>query len=109
MISQRTTSADDNVCEIASPWVTDEGEVVDYISDCSDCKGCAKDNKHFMLSSWENYISLGYVHEIKKLIIRPYSEAVQINYCPWCGRKLVDELVEFEECHCGCELELMED
>ena len=44
MVSQRTTSADDNVCEIASPWVTSDGEVVDYISDCSDCRGCAKEN-----------------------------------------------------------------
>lgn len=106
MVSQRTTSADDNQCEFGSPLVYD-GEVFDYT--CDNCTGCKSENMHFSLTSCENRLQLGYVHRINKLIVEPYSEPIQINFCPWCGKALTDEPVEFNKCCLGTELKVIED
>lgn len=101
-VLQRTTSADDNQCEFGSPDPDVFG-----ISTCYACDGCRDDNLRFELRCWDNYISIGYFHRIKSLCIEPFSESIAINYCPWCGKKLTDELVDFKKCHYGKELELM--
>lgn len=103
-VQQRTTSADDTTCEFGSPDL----DVADTYN-CSGCRGCTKDNLRFELAAWKNYISLAFVHRIRRLIIEPFSEAIQINFCPWCGKKLTEEPVDFDKCHCGGELELLED
>ena len=103
IVPERTTSADDNQCEFGSPLIYD-GEIID--STCEDCIGCAKENMHFGLKVWENYLSLQYVHRIKKLVVEPYSEAIRINFCPWCGRSLTDKLVDFDKCCLGTALDV---
>ena len=103
-IQPRTTSSDDTTCEFGSPDL----DVSDTYN-CRGCRGCADDNHRFELISWENYISLAYVHRIRRLVIEPYSENIQINFCPWCGKQLSDELVDFDKCHLGRELKLLED
>lgn len=63
--------------------------------------GCDDKNLRFELTSWRNYISLAYKHRINDLIIEPFSEAIRINYCPWCGKKLTKETVNFDKSCCG--------
>lgn len=104
---QRSTSCDDNTCELM-------GDLANYVNGyhrtaCEDCYGCSKENMRFELASKDNYISIGYFHRIKSLCIEPFSESIVINYCPWCGKKLTDEPVDFKKCHYGKELELMEE
>lgn len=105
MVSERTTSADDNQCEFGSPLIYD-GEVID--STCDGCNGCAEENMHFGLTSFENSLQISYVRRIKKLIIEPYSEPIQINFCPWCGKPLTNNPVEFNKCCLGTELKIKE-
>lgn len=105
IVPYRTNSADDNQCEFGSPMFYDD---ILLDSDCSDCNGCATKNCHFGLTAWDNFLQLFYVRRIKNLIIEPYSERIQINFCPWCGRSLTDEPVDFEKCCLGTKLEIKE-
>jgi len=101
-IPYRTCSADDNRCEYGSPDIVNDGEN-EYIlgSTCEDCSGCAEDNLYFSIRTYQNRIGLDFTHRIKNLIIEPCSEMVDINFCPWCGKQLNDELVPFENCCLG--------
>lgn len=105
IVPYRTRSADDNQCEIGSPMFYED---ILLGSDCSDCHGCARENSHFGLTAWDNFLQLFYVSRIKKLIVEPYSERIQINFCPWCGRSLTNEPVDFEKCCLGTKLEIKE-
>lgn len=105
-VSQRTTSADDNQCEFGSPLIYD-GDV--FGEDCNDCNGCSSKNMHFGLTIWDNNLQLSYVRRIKGLIIEPYSEIIEINFCPWCGKSLTDKPVDFDKCCCGTKLDIKED
>lgn len=108
-VLQRTTSADDNQCVFGSPLRYID-EVIEGEYSCDTCiNGCSDKNLRFELTSWKNYISLGYIHRINNIIIEPYSEAIKINYCPWCGKQLTENLVDFNECHCGNSLKLIEE
>lgn len=98
IVPQRNTSADDNQCLFGSPLILD-GEVFD--NTCDNCDGCKKDNRHFGLTLWENNLKLDYVSRIKKLIIEPSSESIRINFCPWCGKSLTDNPVDFDKCCLG--------
>lgn len=99
-VMYRTNSADDNTCVFGSPDLDVSDEY-----DCYGCVGCSRENLHFTLNAWENYISVGYLHRIRRLHIEPFSEAIQINFCPWCGKQLTDKLVNFNKCHLGYGLE----
>lgn len=96
-VLQRTTSADDTTCEFGSPNLD-----VPNTYNCSGCRGCSEDNIRFELTSWDNYIYLAFIHRIRRLVIESFSVAIPINFCPWCGNKLTEELVDFD-------LELLED
>ena len=100
-IPYRNCSSDDNSCEYGSPDVID-GEV--YGSTCDDCCGCADNNLYFSIHTYDNRIGFDFTHKIKNLIIEPSSEMININFCPWCGRKLDDVTIPFEKCCLNKEL-----
>lgn len=64
---------------------------------------------YIFLYIYDNRVGFDFVHKIKKLIIEPSSEMIDINFCPWCGRKLNDDIVPFDKCCLGGELEGIED
>lgn len=103
IIPQRNTFADDNQCEFGSPVLFND-EVCDFT--CIGCDGCKEENRHFSLISWENNLKFDYVSRIKNLIIEPSSESIKINFCPWCGRLLTDNPVDFEQCCLGGNLDV---
>jgi hypothetical protein len=82
----RTSLADDNVCEFASP---DESGT-SY--DCNDCDGCKEENNYFSITMWDNNLCLSYYHKIKNIIIAPESARFSINYCPMCSKKITDDI-----------------
>lgn len=102
MVPQRNTSSADNQCEFGSPLFNGE---ISY-STCDNCDGCKEGNHHFGLTLWENRLILSYVSRIKKLIIEPSSENIKINFCPWCGKPLTDNPVDFDKCCLGRSLNI---
>jgi len=86
----RSTYADDNICE----FVND--------NNCSVCEGCFM---HFKLSGYKSYdediyVGVEYNQELtssdgKKVYVRPFSETIQFNYCPICGKQISKNIKEF--------------
>ena len=98
-VPYRTNSADDNRCEYGSPDNCD-GYIVGC--DCKNCNGCVEDNLYFSIKKFsDNRIAFEFYHKIKDLIINPFSEAININYCPFCGERLNDEIIDFDKCCLG--------
>ena len=89
-VSVKDEYEDDNLCEFLSP----DG-MGGY--DCEDCDGCDDNNHMFTLSYDHRGINLGYVHKVRGTNIMPFSEDIRINFCPWCGRQIEDDIVEFNE------------
>lgn len=116
----RNFSADNNVCEYVSTrhgnyddtgFVDECGICYSGTIHCDDCDGCKDNNLLFELKTYENNIGVNYYHKIRDLTIAPSSEMIQINFCPWCGRQLIDDdkKVSFDKCHMGGRLKLIED
>lgn len=83
-IEVRNGYADDNFCEVLRD------------TDCEMCHGCANEDFHFTLYKWRDMISMGFIHKIPECTVAQTSENLKINYCPWCGEKLTDEITPFE-------------
>jgi hypothetical protein len=82
----RSTYADDNICEFVNG---------------NDCGSCDKCEMYFKLDSYElnGNINVGmqYNQKIttpdgKDVIIRPFSEMLQFNYCPFCGKQISKDI-----------------
>lgn len=95
----RSTYADDNVCNYVN------GE------DCNRCKGC---KMYFKLSGTnynENtYVGVTYMQQIMsendtKVIINPFSEGIQFNYCPFCGKQISENIKDFKDYY-NCNIEI---
>lgn len=89
--SVRSTYADDNICE--------------FVNDinCENCKEC---DMQFLLSGYEynsnTYVTVSYDQSIvskddEKVIIRPFSESLQFNYCPFCAKQISENILEFDK------------
>lgn len=105
-IPYRNSMENDNRCEDGSPDTVDtDGEIKTIGSNCDNCQGCAEDNQFFSMHVEGNCIRFAFYHKIKNLIISPNSEAIKINFCPWCGRRITDNHVDFDKCCLGEELE----
>ena len=81
----RSTYADDNSCE-----------AINGVS-CSECNGC---KMNFYLDSYvvdgNVFVSTEYEQVVGRykddpVVIRPFSESIQFNYCPICGNKISDK------------------
>lgn len=105
-IPYRNSMGDDNRCEYGSPDVVNiDGEIEIIGSNCDNCQGCAEDNQFFSMCVEGNSIRFAFYHKIKNLIISPNSEVIKINFCPWCGRKITDNSIDFDKCCLGEKLE----
>lgn len=87
----RSQYADDNLCEFVN------GEK------CGCCQGC---EESFWITSHPNQgdinISIEYSRYVTasdgtKVGVKPFSESLQINYCPVCGNQLSNEIRSFDE------------
>lgn len=67
-------------------------------TNCEDCDGCTDKNFHFTLYKWRDMIQMGFIHEIPECTVAQTSEHLTINYCPWCGKRLSNEITSFEMC-----------
>lgn len=85
-VAIRNAYADDDLCQVLRN------------NNCEDCDGCTDEKFHFTLYRYHDMISFAYIQEIPECTIAQTSEHLKINYCPWCGQKMTDELVSFEEC-----------
>ena len=95
-IPSRTTGADHNVCEIASPQVIEiDGEIYKSGSECEGCYGCAKENNYWQITICNNdIVDLHYYNKVRDFIIDQYSARFCINFCPMCGKRISKELHE---------------
>lgn len=85
----RSTFADDNIREV----INYEKEVVYDVSDF-EIYGYTHEDKAFF--------GIGYRQEIitkdeDSVIISPFSETIQINFCPVCGQQISDKLISPDE------------
>ena len=87
----RSTMADDNVCDFVNG------------DNCDVCNGC---NMSFNLYgyNYDNNIHVGvsYSQELTsknrtKVIIKPFSEGIQWNYCPICGKQISSTVQDFDD------------
>jgi len=92
-IPNRANTADDNVCEIASPEIVEiDGEKYNAGSKCEGCYGCTDENSYWYITTWEDIISLNYYHKVRDLIIAPCSCRFAINFCPMCGKRILEKI-----------------
>ncbi|MBU5331679.1 hypothetical protein KQI61_05675 [Anaerocolumna aminovalerica] len=108
IVPQRSTYACDNMCEIMTSKIEQFGEEIFLTgTDCSNCDGCKEENHTFLIRTYENRIGFDYVAHVKGMHVMPTSEMLDINYCPWCGRRISEQEVSFEKCCLGTEIKIM--
>lgn len=90
VISPRSTYADDNLYEIL---YENEKTVCSDISDFFIDGYMYKGNTYMVL----NYINQLDISDDDMLSIMPFSEGLHINYCPYCGEKVSENFLNFDE------------
>lgn len=89
--SVRSHMADDNICEYVCG------------SDCSYCGDCSE---RFSLSAYQHkdntYVGIDYEKIItdgkgEEVKIMPFSETIQFNYCPICGKQISEHIKNWDE------------
>ena len=87
----RSHYADDNICE----FVNEEN--------CQYCNGC---QEGFAVDGYDykgnTKVSITYSRTVwskdkKQVIVRPFSEAIQWNFCPICGEQISKEILDFDK------------
>lgn len=99
-IPARNKMDSDNLCQCLSRGRIDGSPETDSDAPVfchTKCDGCAEGNEHFELFSRDNRIGLSFAFKAKGLQIARNSEMLTINFCPWCGKKLTEQPVEFEK------------
>ena len=88
----RSIMADDNICE----FVNDK--------QCSVCGGCRMYFTIYGYNFEDDSVKVGidynqYLKSPKgeEVIIRPFSETVQFNYCPFCGKQISKTIKDFDK------------
>lgn len=94
--SVRSTFADDNISDYLNE---------DYEEDYSS-KDWHEDISVFRVYGYKHegitFVGVDYRQEMvnkygEKIIISPFSESIQFNFCPICGNKISDEIKRFED------------
>ena len=91
-VETRSTVVGDNICEKIN-----DGQ-------CSECDGC---NTYFtiegcnvqgdVLANMLYYQKIGNKNSYDSdTVIHPYSEAIQFNFCPFCGEQISKNIMKFE-------------
>jgi len=90
--SVRSIMANDNICEFVNE------------NNCESCGGC---EMYFTLSGvkyedGEVYVDIAYTQKLKskygkEVIIRPFSEGIQWNFCPICGKQISKAIKSWED------------
>lgn len=84
--SVRSRYADDNTCEEIAK------------DSCSNCNGC---KEYFKLIGYNinnnTHMSVEYFKKVANITIRPFSEGIRLNYCPFCMKQLSEEIRSFED------------
>ena len=89
--SVRSSYADDNICE----FVNEEN--------CQYCNGC---QEGFTVDAYDykgnTKVCITYSKTVgtkdgKEVIVRPFSEGIQWNYCPICGEQISKEILDFDK------------
>ncbi|MGM7720619.1 hypothetical protein [Metabacillus sp. Hm71] len=96
--SVRSTFADDNLSEYLNE---------DYEEDYSS-KEWSEDFSVFRIFGYKHegntYVGLDYRQEMvnkygEKIIVSPFSESIQFNFCPICGNKISGKIKKFDGYH----------
>ena len=86
--NMRSSYAEDNFCE----------KVLN-----NTCENCTECNAEYYLQGWKNKqtghasISCNYKFSNGDIVIWNFTEPLNINYCPYCGKRLADNLVRYED------------
>jgi NADH:ubiquinone oxidoreductase subunit F (NADH-binding) len=89
--SVRSSYADDNMCE----FVNDEN--------CQYCNGC---KEGFVIDAYDyeknTKVDITYFKTIstkdrKEVKVHPFSESIQWNFCPICGKQISNKILDFED------------
>lgn len=89
--SVRSTFADDNIIE-----TLENDHCVAWMEDCADFK--LKSYTH----EGNTFVGVEYRQELtkknrEKVIISPFSETIQFNFCPICGKQISNTVKDFKD------------
>lgn len=93
--NMRSSYSDDNFCE-------------KVLNDS--CENCSQCNIHYSLSGGKieetrhAYIQCEYEFNNGDIVMKNFTEPLNINYCPYCGKKLTENMVKYEDIgdHISC-------
>ena len=89
--SVRSSYADENMCEFVNG------------DSCQYCNGCAEG---FIIDAYDyngntkvciTYSKTVRTKDKKEVVVHPFSEAIQWNYCPVCGEQISKEILDFDK------------
>lgn len=86
--NMRTSFADDNFCEKV------------FEDSCDNCEQCCieyKLNGRYISESDHAYLTCEYKFDNGDIKMHNFTEILPINFCPYCGRQLVNNLVNFDD------------
>lgn len=86
--NMRSSYADDNFCD----------KVMN--SECGNCEKCSMEYKPsgFMMPDTKGcYIDCEYKFDNGNIVMWNFTEPLRINYCPFCGKALSDEMVDMND------------
>ena len=97
-VAYRSSFADDNFCELVSPvlYTNEDGDLEVIGSDCENCNGCAQTDI-FTLTACDTRIGLQFQRDANDAHIGQFSEMFHINFCPFCGKWISEEIIPFEK------------
>ena len=89
--SERSTFANDNLCEFASQK--------DEYSMCEGCNEC--DERGFKLTSYvldgNTRVGVSYFRQPHGVEVSPFSEPIPFSFCPFCGERVSEKIEEFRD------------
>lgn len=91
--SARSTMADDNITDI----ISERGQIVEELSKF-EIYGYEREGKTFVGIQYREEMVL---QNKEKVIISPFSETIQFNFCPICGKQISDEVKKFGDYYVG--------
>lgn len=85
--NMRSSYSDDNFCE----------KIFDSCENCSQC------NIHYILKgvkieeTGHVFINCEYTYTNGDIVMKNFTESLNINFCPYCGKQLAENMVKFED------------
>ena len=86
--NMRASISDDNFCEKV---------LEDRCENCKKCDTIYKLNGGYIDDSDQVYLRCEYKFDNGDIIMHNFTEPLPINFCPYCGKQLVENIINFDD------------